>query len=105
MIYNILKELSNSQNMDYFGSRYIRRMINFQWHEKFRKKFIIIMSINFLSLTLILLNTALLNNMRKNYCYARIGISLINTIPLLYLGIVYELPKMLMQGRKWFNIR
>ena len=105
MIFNILKVLSNSQNMDYFGSRYIRRMINFQWHKTFREKFIVIISINFLSFMLILLNTALLNNMRKEYCYARIGISSINTIPLLYLGIVYELPKLLRQGRKWFNIR
>jgi hypothetical protein len=85
--------------MDYFGSRYIRRMINFQWHRTFREKFIVIISINFFSFMLILLNTALLNHMKKEYCYARIAISLINTIPLLYLEIAFELPKLLRQGR------
>lgn len=102
-IFRILKVLSQSNNMGYFRSRYIRRMINFQWHNAFRAQFFTKFCLKFFTFLLILLNTAMLNRTGKNICYARIGISLFNAVPVFYVLCVYELSKFRKQRLKWMT--
>jgi len=102
-IFGILKVLSQSENMSYFRSRYIRRMINFQWHSTFKAAFYrIFLCENFIFL-LILVNTSMINRTERKYCISRIGINAFIALQIFYLIIIYDLPRLRKQGLKWFN--
>jgi hypothetical protein len=89
--------------MSYFQSGYIRRIINFQWHNAFKATFYRIFYINFFVFLLIVANTTLINRNAKKYCYTRIGINSLIAIPIFYLIITYELQRLRKQGKKWFS--
>lgn len=92
-IFGILKVLAQSENMSYFRSPYIRRIINFQWHNAFKATFYRVFFMNLIIFLLMLLNTSLINRTTRTVCLCRAGLNVFIAIPFFYMSFIYDLPR------------
>lgn len=93
MVFNLLNLLSTSENMCYFRSRFIQRMINHQWDNFYRQKYMRVLAIHIFIYLLILLDISTLNLEARSVCQARIGINCLNAVPMIGLIMMFELKK------------
>jgi len=89
----LLRLLSQTDQMSYFRSKFLQRMINYYWFNFYRKSYMKVLKIHILIFLLILLSVTLINHESRSACHARIGINCVNIIPMAGVMFFFEWKK------------
>ena len=89
-VFKLLKLLSETDNMSYFKSPFIRRMINNQWFNHYQKTYKKVLWVSCLTYFLNVVDIILINYDYREVCQARIGVNLLTTVPVFYALIRFE---------------
>jgi hypothetical protein len=92
-VFKLLKLLSTTDNMSYFQSPFIRRMINNQWFNNYRSLYKKVLLVTCATCFLNVVDIILINYDYREVCQARIGVNLLTTIPAVYALLRFELKK------------